>query len=115
MAGIDFSKFSDNFKKLWEEAIRDDNKVSLDEFAKFSPEDQKKLQELLAGNPDAIGDEIKIVQAKYKNTNGQTLEFYWGHSLEGDVDLIGKDEDDYPYKTAKTGWFKAHSTCSQLH
>ena len=102
MAGIDFSKFSDNFKKLWEEAIKDDNEVSLKEFARFSPEDQKKLTELLSGDPQ-VAENVNIVQVQYTNET-DSLNLYWGKPREGNVNIT--DAMKNRYKGADSGWFK---------
>ena len=101
MAGIDFSKFSDNFKKLWDEAIKD-KKVTLEEFAKFSPDDQKKLTELLAGDSKSVG-KVDVVQVKYTNET-DSLELFWGKPREGKVDISAAIKKKY--KGADSGWFK---------
>ena len=94
MAGIDFSKFSQDFKAKFEKAIAD-KKIYAEEFQEFSAEDQAELSRQLANTPGHIGD-IIVIQNAYKSKQG-TLEFYAGaDSQEGKVELSQDTISKYP-------------------
>ena len=94
MAGIDFSKFSQDFKAKFEKAIAD-KKICAEEFQGFSAEDQAELSRQLANTPGHIGD-IIVIQNAYKSKQG-TLEFYAGaDSQEGKVELSQDTISKYP-------------------
>lgn len=94
MAGIDFSKFSQDFKAKFEKAIAD-KKIYAEEFQEFSAEDQAELSRQLASTPGLIGD-IIVIQNAYKSKQG-TLEFYAGaDSQEGKVELSQDTISKYP-------------------
>ena len=94
MAGIDFSKFSQDFKAKFEKAITD-KKIYAEEFQEFSAEDQAELSRQLASTPGHIGD-IIVIQNAYKSKQG-TLEFYAGaDSQEGKVELSQDTISKYP-------------------
>ena len=94
MAGIDFSKFSQDFKAKFEKAIAD-KKIYAEEFQGFSAEDQAELSRQLANTPGHIGD-IIVIQNAYKSKQG-TLEFYAGaDSQEGKVELSQDTISKYP-------------------
>ena len=94
MAGIDFSKFSQDFKAKFEKAIAD-KKIYAEEFQGFSAEDQAELSRQLASTPGHIGD-IIVIQNAYKSKQG-TLEFYAGaDSQEGKVELSQDTISKYP-------------------
>lgn len=94
MAGIDFSKFSQDFKAKFEKAIAD-KKIYAEEFQGFSAEDQAELSRQLASTPGHIGD-IIVIQNAYESKQG-TLEFYAGAgSQEGKVELSQDTISKYP-------------------
>ena len=94
MAGIDFSKFSQDFKAKFEKAIAD-KKIYAEEFQEFSAEDQAELSRQLANTPGHIGD-IIVIQNAYKSKQG-TLEFYAGaDSQEGKIELSQDTISKYP-------------------
>ena len=100
--GIDFSKFSKDFKAKFEAAAAD-KKVSLKEFNTFSQQDQATLTALLNNNPDALGN-IVVVNAEYKSNNGGIFETYLGQSSNGLVKI--SDEAKNKYKGAVDGWIE---------
>ena len=94
MAGIDFSKFSQDFKAKFEKAIAD-KKIYAEEFQGFSAEDQAELSRQLASTPGHIGD-IIVIQNAYESKQG-TLEFYAGaSSQEGKIELSQDTISKYP-------------------
>lgn len=94
MAGIDFSKFSQDFKAKFEKAIAD-KKIYAEEFQGFSAEDQAELSRQLASTPGHIGD-IIVIQNAYESKQG-TLEFFAGaDSQEGKVELSQDTISKYP-------------------
>ena len=94
MAGIDFSKFSQDFKAKFEKAIAD-KKIYAEEFQEFSAEDQAELSRQLASTPGHIGD-IIVIQNAYESKQG-TLEFYAGaSSQEGKIELSQDTINKYP-------------------
>ena len=94
MAGIDFSKFSQDFKAKFEKAIAD-KKIYAEEFQEFSAEDQAELSRQLASTPGHIGD-IIVIQNAYKSKQG-TLEIYAGaSSQEGKIELSQDTINKYP-------------------
>lgn len=94
MAGIDFSKFSQDFKAKFEKAIAD-KKICAEEFQGFSAEDQAELSRQLASTPGHIGD-IIVIQNAYESKQG-TLEFYAGaSSQEGKIELSQDTISKYP-------------------
>ena len=100
--GIDFSKFSKDFKAKFEAAAAD-KKVSLKEFNTFSQQDQATLTALLNNDPDALGN-IVVVNAEYKSNNGGIFETYLGQGSNGLVKI--SDEAKNKYKGAVDGWIE---------
>ena len=100
--GIDFSKFSKDFKAKFEAAAAD-KKVSLKEFNTFSQQDQATLTALLNNDPDALGN-IVVVNAEYKSNNGGIFETYLGQSSNGLIKI--SDEAKSKYKGAVDGWIE---------
>ena len=100
--GIDFSKFSAEFKAKFEEAVKD-KKITAEEFKGFSKADQDLLSSLIAGDSQALGDVVVVRDEIRKNNN--TLEFYAGNDKnEGRLDLQPDTLEKYP--NASYGYLK---------
>lgn len=104
--GIDFSKFSAEFKAIWNEAVKD-KKISLDEQKKFSAQDRSIFMQMYKDSPqDFQGLSIEYVSQQKKDENGlQTLSMYSGKEAnEGRLDLSNDTIKQYP--EASFGYLK---------
>lgn len=112
--GIDFSKFSPEFKAKYEEALKEGSdggkKLTKKEFESFSPADQKRLAALISGDTSVLGDveldkDIDIKLYKTQNEDGLTgtIATYSGKKAsEGLLDLTPDTVARYP--KAKMGY-----------